>query len=114
MIFYSVFLVIAFLFSTTSLALALWIIGEEDTDPFKTDGFKPTMLKCIGICAITTALSLVPFGRLVGSVIWFIAVMALFEKSVFGAVLIAISGAVISGLMAVVVFVPLSRFFVLP
>jgi hypothetical protein len=95
--FYVVFAVISFTFSTVSLAAALWIIGEEETDPFKTDGMGPTMAKCAGICAVTTGLSFVPFGGLLCLIIWFGSVMTLFNKSFFGAVLVALVGGVVSG-----------------
>ena len=95
-----IFGLISFTLSTTTLALALWLIGEDGTDPFKTDGFGPTITKCAAICAVTTVLSFFPFGGLLGTIIWFVAVMALFEKTFLGALLIAICGAVLTWLIA--------------
>ncbi len=96
MIFYVTFSVFYFAFSIISLAASLWIIGEEGSDPFKTDGVKSTVSKCAGICAVTTALAFVPFAGLLSLIVWFGSVMVLFNKSFLGALLIALVGAVVS------------------
>lgn len=100
MLFFIIVGLISFTLSTITLALALWLIGEDGTDPFKADGFKPTMTKCAAICAVTTVLSFIPFGGLVGMIVWFVAVMVLFEKTFLGALLIAVCGAVLTWLIA--------------
>jgi len=110
---------------TTVLTLILSLIGEGDTDPFKRDGFRSTVLRCFGTCSVTTtlwylSLSVAPFGHTIGVLlmtitigIWFGAVMILFEKSWLGALLIAVSVFVVSLLMSVGLGY-LSDFFILP
>jgi len=110
LIFYATFALISFVLSTVSLAAALWIVGERETDPFQTDGLGPTLAKCAGICALTTILSFLPFGGLLSLVLWFAAVMTLFDKSFLGALLIAIVGLCVTTLTGTVIASILMQF----
>ncbi len=101
---FTIYLIIGtlnFVFSTISLAAALWIIGTDDgvhpTDPFKTDGVGPTLTKCCCISAVQIGLWMfLPYGIFIGVLVWFGAVMMLFDKSFLSALLISLVGAAVS------------------
>ena len=94
---YLIFGTVSFIISTISLAAALWIIGEDDTDPFKNNGVGPTLAKCCCISAVQTGLSMfLPYGGLIGLIVWLGAVMVLFDKSFFGALLISLVGGIVT------------------
>ncbi|MFN3191875.1 MAG: hypothetical protein ACE361_15290 [Aureliella sp.] len=74
---------------TGVLAGALLVTGEEAVT-------KDSLFKCAGITLASFLVSLLPFGGLLSIVVWFGAVMTVFEKELLEALLIAIACVVIS------------------
>lgn len=74
--------VVQTLLSTGVLAAALLVTGEEELT-------MEVLLKCLGITAIAILIGLIPYMGLVGGIVWFGALMVVFEKEFMEALLIA-------------------------
>ena len=73
--------------SVAILAASLFLVEDIRASSFKEFGAGATLARCTGIVVITMLLSLIPYGFLVGLVVWFIGIMFLFQKT-FGQTLI--------------------------
>ena len=78
--------------STGVLAGALLITGEEAIT-------KETLLKCLGITIMALLVALLPIVGCLSGIVWFAALMSVFEKDFLEAVVIAITCFVISFLL---------------
>lgn len=81
-----IFLVVQTLLSTGVLAGALFVTGEESIT-------KETLLKCLGITLMALLVALIPIPGfiLLAPIVWFGALMSVFEKEFLEALIIAIT-----------------------
>ena len=76
---------------TCLFATSLWLLTDKSTSPFERDGKKATWLKCAGLVFVVQVLSLVPYGGLLVSIVWFGGIMLLFEQTFGQAVLLSVA-----------------------
>lgn len=67
--------------STAILAGSLFLVEDIKESSFKELGVGATLVRCAGICLVTTLLALIPFGFLIALVIWFLGIMLAFQKT---------------------------------
>ena len=80
----AVVLVVVTLLSTGVLAVAMWLVGDEELN-------RDTLLKCLGITVLVTLSGLVPgIGGLIAIAVWLVGLMVAFEKTFGEAFLIGI------------------------
>ena len=93
---------IAVAVQTGVLASSIWILSNDDNNPFTNDGQLVTWGKCAGIVVVYYVLLVVLaplagcFGLLLTMGAWFLAIMMLFERSFGEAFLIFLANIVIS------------------
>jgi hypothetical protein len=73
--------VIAIVISTGLLGASLYVIENNRESSFQLEGRAVTWGKCAGLILVVTLLRLIPFGPLIGLVVFFVGVMMLFQKS---------------------------------
>lgn len=79
---YVVVYVIAIALGTAILVGSLFLVEDIRASSFKEFGALGTLARCVGIVVVTTLLGLLPFGALLALVVWFIGIMALFQKPI--------------------------------
>jgi hypothetical protein len=84
---YLITYLIAIAITTAVLAASLFLVEDIRSSSFKEFGAVPTLARCAGLCIVTNLLGLLPFGWLLGLVVWFVGIMLLFQKT-FGQTLI--------------------------
>ena len=67
--------------SVAILAGSLFLVEDRHASSFKEFGAAATLARCAGIVLITLLLSLIPYGFLLGLVVWFVGIMFLFQKT---------------------------------
>ena len=91
---YVVIYAVAIAITTAVLAASLFLVEDSRASSFKELGTGPTLLRCTGICVVTTLLGIVPYGGLLGLVVWFVAIMFLFQKTFLQTVILFLVNAI--------------------
>jgi hypothetical protein len=88
--------IVAFAVSTAIFGFSLYVVEDAPQSSFRNDGRGITWAKCAGLVVATTLLGLVPFGALLALVVWFVGIMALFQKSLWEAFLLLVTNGLFS------------------
>ena len=80
---------------TVVLATSLFLIEDLRASSFREQGVAVVLGKCLAIVVAVVLVGFLPFGGLIGLVVWFIGVMALFQKTFLQALLVTLANYVI-------------------
>ena len=99
---YIIVYAIAIAVQTAILAGSLFLVEDVQSGSFKELGVLHTLARCAAVTLAVVLIGLIPYGALLGLIVWFLGIMFLFQKSlgqtiilllVNGLVSIAVSGA---------------------
>jgi hypothetical protein len=82
--------VAAIAISTAVFGASLFLVEDLKESSFRTEGAKVTWGKCAGIVVAMTLIGLLPFGTWLALIVFFVGVMALFQKTFLQALLLLI------------------------
>lgn len=86
---YVVVYAIAIVLDSGVLALSLLLLEGSETNSFKDYGVWPVLARCAAICTCATLLTLIPYGVFAALVVWFLGIMALFQKTLGQSLILA-------------------------
>ena len=91
-----VLLIVAILISTAIFVVSLFLLEDIKASSFKEFGAGPTLGRCVGIVIVVSLVGLIPYGWLLATVVWFVGIMFLFQKTFVQTLILTVLNNIIS------------------